>query len=476
MPRTQGAIQDVSTALPTSQVEEGNEAPPQKVNFRTVLRNTGFRNLWLGQIISQVGDYFAFLAMTVVVSGFSTDAQSTTLAVTGMMLSFTLPRLLFGLLAGVFVDRWDRRRTMLVSDILRAGLVLLMIPAFMASSLPALYALGFLMSTVGAFFNPAKGALIPHLVPTEQLLSANSLSQTAQVLSLLLGPALAGITLKVAGTGHEWIAFVVDSASFVVSALAIWAISVPKHAEIRDQRSEIGAETSPVRKVWQELRVGFKALALNRTMATLTVIFSITMLGVGAINILWVVYLKTRFGFIGPELAWRLSLLDITFAIGMIIASVVAGNFMSHLAPKWFIVIALLGVGMSLAVYGYLPDYWLAAAGTVVMGAFVAPIETGVSTLMQIVVPNNLLGRVGGGFATVSDTASILSMSLAGVAGAALGIPAVFAIMGITCVAMGFASWAFLPPVTLKDKVEVEAEPLAKEGALLAFHEVEKAS
>src|SRR5947208_2227068 len=106
--------------------EEGTnaEAGNDKPNFRTVLKSAGFRNLWLGQVISQVGDYFAFLATLVVVSAFSDDPQTITLSISGMLIAEALPRLLFGMVAGVFVDRWDRRRTMIASDMLRAGITL----------------------------------------------------------------------------------------------------------------------------------------------------------------------------------------------------------------------------------------------------------------------------------------------------------------------------------------------------------------
>ena len=458
-------LEDQISSIPPESPTAPRDAPAAKVNFLTVLKNGGFRNLWLGQIVSQTGDYFSYLALTVIVSGFSSNIEQTTLAVTGLMISFTLPRLLFGLLAGVFVDRWDRRRTMLVSDIARAFLVLMMIPAFMASNLPALYALSFAMATFGTLFFPAKGALIPNLVPSEQLLSANSLSQTSQMLAVLFGPALAGFTLAMAGTGNEWVAFIVDAASFLVSATAIWLIRIPKYLSqpARDEGRTTEDEGSPatgdklehsaLRRVWDELLVGLRALVLSRTMASLTIIFTITMLGVGAINVLWVIYLKTRFGFSGSELAWRLSLLDIVFAAGMILASILMGNFMADMAPKWFIVIALIGAGVSLIIFVSVPDYWFFLVGNIIIGMFVAPIETGIGTLMQIVVPNNQLGRVGGGFTTMSDSATILSMGAAGAVGSIIGIPMVFALAGVVCVIMGVAAWVVLPALTLKDKV-----------------------
>jgi MFS family permease len=431
----------------------------EKVTFFTILRNRNFRNLWLGQIVSQVGDYFAFLAIMVVVSGFAEDPATVTGNVSGVMIALTLPRLLFGVLAGVFVDRWDRRRTMIVSDILRMALTLGMIPAFMSKNLLVVYAMAFAMSTVGAFFNPAKGALIPNLVPTEHLMSANALSQTSMTMAFFVGPALAGSTFAMVGNGNQWIAFVIDSASYLVSALALLAITIPRKVEITT-KSEIENPKSEISKVWEELRIGLKALLLSRTMATLTVVFAVTMLGVGALNVLWVAFLKINLGFTNEsELAWRFSIIDIAFFAGMALASVAVGNFLSHLAPKWFVVWGLIVAGAATIPLGYLPNYWLIVAAMFLVGVFVAPISTGSSTLMQIVVPNSQLGRVGGGIGTVTEVASITSMGMAGVLGATLGIPLVFAISGVVLVIAGALAWVALPNLTLKDKVE---EPAAE--------------
>jgi MFS family permease len=428
-----------------------------RVTFFTVLRNANFRKLWIGQVISNIGDYFAFLALMVVVSGFSDDPASTTASVSGVMIALTLPRLLFGVLAGVFVDRWDRRRTMLFSDLARVVLTLAMIPAFLSQNLLLVYAIAFVMSSVGTFFMPAKGALIPRLVPEEQLLSANSLSQTSMMLANFIGPALAGLTFAVVGRGNEWVAFVLDSFSFLVSALAIYLIKAPREVTLVSQTSEEATTAGPFRRVWKDLVVGLKVLALNRTVATLAGVFGVTMLGVGAMNVLWVVFLETSFGFKDAELGWRFSIVDIGFFAGMVGASVLVGNFMSHVTPKWFIVWGLVGAGVVTAVLGYLPDYWAVVAAMFVVGLFVAPINTGTSTLMQIVVPNSQLGRVGGGINTIVDTATLASMSLAGALGAMVGIPFVFLLSGIACVIGGLIALFMLPLLTLKDKADESA-------------------
>ena len=445
---------DADNILEMHEAQKPAEVGSGKANFITILRNAGFRNLWIGQIVSQIGDYFAFLATMVVVSGFTQDAQSTTLAVSGMMIAQTLPRLLFGLLAGVFVDRWDRRRTMIVSDFVRAILALALIPAFLSKNLLAMYAIGFLMSSVGTLFNPAKGALIPRLVPKEHLLSANSLSQTSMVLSMLLGPGLAGFTLGIVGAENTWVAFVVDGLSFVISAVAIMMIVVPREQAGPTLVDTHPANASALRKVWLELVVGLKALFLNRVMATIAVVFMVTMLGVGALNVLWVTFLKTSFGFESSELAWRIAVMDTAFSLGMIIATVVAGNFLSTLSPKWFLVAGLAVAGSATTVLGYLPNYWTVVATMALIGAAVAPINSAASTLIQILIPNSQMGRVGGGLQTTIDAATLTSMGLAGVLGAAIGIPVVFLLSGVLCVLGGLVAWLFVPALTLKDKIE----------------------
>jgi MFS transporter, DHA3 family, macrolide efflux protein len=428
------------------------DAPLPRANFMTVLRHSGFRNLWLGQVVSQIGDYFAFLALMVVVSGFESEAAATTQAVSGLMIALTLPRLLFGVLAGVFVDRWDRRRTMLVSDVVRAGLSLGLIPAFQNHQLLVLYALAFALSTVGTLFNPAKGALIPRLVPADQLTAANALSQTSQMLAQFIGPALAGATFAAAGSGNQWVAFAVNAGSFLVSAVAILLIRVPR-TQTAAHPSAGSADGSALRQVGQDLVVGLKALVLNRTIVILAVVFAVLNLGIGAINVLWIVFLRTQFGFTAADLAWRISVVDIAFAGGMVLASVLVGNFAAHVAPKWLIASGLIVAGAITTVMGALPSYWLVVAAMGLVGFWVGPINAGTTTLMQIVVPNRQLGRVGGGLGTVMDTALLVSMGMAGVAATFLGIPIVFLLAGICCAGSGALGWALLPPLTLRDKV-----------------------
>ncbi len=426
------------------------EAAPSRprANFRTVLRRRGFRNLWLGQVVSQMGDYFVFLALLVVVSGASRGAAETTAAVTGLMLALTLPRFFFGVLAGVFVDRWDRRRTMIAADLARAAVTLSLIPAVQADNLPAIYALAFLLSTFGTLFNPAKSALIPWLVPPEELLSANALSQTSLQVAQLLGPALAGGTFAAAGPGHEWVAFVVDAISFLISAAAVWTIDVPG-ALPAARPAAPGTRAEALREVWHELVVGLRALLLNPTVATVAVVFTVLSLGIGAINVVWVVFLRTQFGFVEADLAWRISVVDIAFGGGAAVAAVAVGNFATHVPPKWLVAGGLLGTGLLLAPLGVVPSYWLLVVVMGLIGLCVGPIDAAALTLVQVVVPNEQLGRVWGGVGTANDTASLVSMGAAGALTGLLGIPLVFLLGGILTLASGLLAAVRLPRIVV---------------------------
>jgi len=200
-----------------------------------------------------------------------------------------------------------------------------------------------------------------------------------------------------------------------------------------------------------------KALAFNRAMATLALAFGITMLGIGALNVLWVSFLKSGFGYTdSAELGWRFAVIDVAFFAGMVIASFAVGNFLSNRPPKEFVVWGLILAGAGTLPIGYLPDYWLVVAVMFVVGVAVAPINTGVMTLMQIVVPNHQLGRVGGGIGTISETASLGSMALAGVLGATIGIPLVFFIAGVMCILGGTVALLGLPSLTLKDMPQAD--------------------
>ena len=144
------------------------------------------RRLWLAQIVSVFGD---FLAIFAVLSYASFNLQATATQVTLISVSFMLPFAFIGPVAGVFVDRWNVKRTMIASDLIRAGLALALV---FTGTLGQIYAILFLLSVVSTFFVPAQTVTLRTIVPREGLLAANSLIQQAFQIMRIVSPALAG--------------------------------------------------------------------------------------------------------------------------------------------------------------------------------------------------------------------------------------------------------------------------------------------
>jgi DHA3 family macrolide efflux protein-like MFS transporter len=161
--------------------------------------------LWTGQFISQLGDRLAMVALPWLVYKSTGSALST-----GVVFAlYTLPYVLFGAFAGVLIDRFDKRLVMIASDVARVALVML-VPVAAAWSLPAVYALSFLIASAAVFFDPCKLAILPDLVSRDRLLRANSLLATGENLTEIVGYTLAGLTLAYISTTS---AFRIDAAS-----------------------------------------------------------------------------------------------------------------------------------------------------------------------------------------------------------------------------------------------------------------------
>jgi len=199
--------------------------------FRKVLKNRNFFFLWLGQIISQLGDrlgQMALIAFVYLRSPGSTMGMA-------KILSFTIiPVFLIGPVAGVYVDRWDRRRTLYICDLLRAFLVLL-IPAFLfySRSIIPIYVIIFIVFSIGRFFVPAKLAIVPDLVDKNDLLIANSLVNITGMIAAVLGFGVSGVLVEWLGAKSG---FYLNSLSFLVSGILIFSIAKKFSSQSLDLR------------------------------------------------------------------------------------------------------------------------------------------------------------------------------------------------------------------------------------------------
>ncbi len=413
-----------------------------QVAYGRLFRNRSFMALWLGQTISFIGDYFYWLAIPIMVERLTGSALLVGLSV----ISNALPMLVLGPVAGVFVDRWDRKKTMIISDVLRGLLVLFALLVRTPEQVWIYYVVGFLMSCVSRFFFPSQNAVLPLIVPDKNdLLAANGLMQIVQTVGLLIGPALAGFSI---GLWGEQIAFFVDSATFFVSATAILTMAVPRTTEGRQ------AAGGQLAAVWAEMREGVIYLFGNRTMVGILLCLAVVQLGLGAINVVWVPFMQRTFGLEAEGLGAVDAAQGVGMALGGVALGFVAARFSKKNLAGWGIVIiggliALIGMSPPFSLVNLVPGLSVEAemaamtvgqrllhmplmllACSVLLGIALVPAQSALMTMMQLAVPDLKRGRVGSALNALTMTAGLISMAVAAASGEVVELRLIYVIAG----------------------------------------------
>lgn len=397
-------------------------SPRAEAARRAPLINRGFALLWSGQVVTDLGTVVFNTALVIWIAAVLARGQPwAPLAVSGLLLAQSLPMLLVRPLAGVFVDRWDARRTMLRMDALRAALVALLV-VLAAFSLPlawrlsATYAIVLLVSVCTQFFNPALLALISDLVPGDDLPRASGLSEVTWNTASVLGPPLAAPL--VLGLGIEW-ALALNAASFVVSYLTLRAIRPPHLADRRYEAPAPDAEDVPGATsrdpaarldVLRELHDGLRFVLANRTVRTVTLAIAIAMLGAGLLHALDYFFVTQSlhappalYGLVGPA-----------FGAGSIAGALLAGKIAPKLGIARTFIYSLLGVGLAIILLSRQTSLAPALAVWVVFGVVNATTNVALMPLLLGATPRELVGRMNALFFTAISAASLLSSTLAG--------------------------------------------------------------
>jgi MFS family permease len=350
-----------------------------------------------------------------------------TVALAGLMIAITLPSLIFSVISGVYVDRFDRKTTMIVSDTIRAIVVLGFLFVQSEALVPVIYALAFTQAAIGTLFNPSRSAWLPSIVGEEKLLAANSVSQTSRIIFNVLGTATAGILASLSTSLS--VAFVVDSLTFLTSALLITRIRTSG----KPQRGEKG-------RVWSEMVSGFGVMLSSRPLKGVLISLTVAMFGIGAVNVLIVPMLiddlQVSEAFFGA--------VEASQVIGMVISGAAVAALARKLRPSTLVSIGLIGVGVAVGAIAGISAIWHLMILLFFVGLSVGPAQAGVSTLSQTLVEDSMRGRVGGVLNALISGATVLSMGLAGVAAAAIGTRNVFLAAGAFSVVAGLlAFWFF---------------------------------
>ena len=368
--------------------------------YRDVLGTRSFSFLWAGQVISNFGDRFNYMAVMGLIlfnwGGSALDA--------GFMFIFmTLPALLFGPIAGVYVDRYEKKRVMILCDIVRAGLVALL-P--FATSLFQVYALIFLVSSVSRFFYPARSAIIPLIVSKDSLLAANSLSQSTYQVSAIAGYAVGGALVGLLG---PLAVFYLDAVSYLVSAVFIWSIRYAECLAPADGTSATGIAAS-LQKAKEEMADGLQYVVSEKRILYIFSTFSLSVLFFGGINILWVILVRDVLGLgIGG-----MGILESSMGGGMLVGTVAVGYLGYRVHNRALVLWGLLVSALSFLFIGV----WAVLANVLfwvfVAGAALSFVNVPAITIVQRITPQHLMGRVFGLLGTLLDTASLISMGVVG--------------------------------------------------------------
>jgi predicted MFS family arabinose efflux permease len=204
------------------------------VGYIELLRNNrAFRQLWLGQVVSQMGDWFDTIALYTIILNLTGSGRDVGL----LLVARFLPSFVFGPLSGVLADRFSRRTIMIVSDLLRAVVVLGFLLVRRADQLWLVYVLTVLQLAFSTFFEPAKTAVIPSIVSPRELVAANAISSVTWSAMLTLGAAIGGLITGLLGTE---VAFVLDSLTYLLSAALIASVRFPKRPPREKGKLTIG--------------------------------------------------------------------------------------------------------------------------------------------------------------------------------------------------------------------------------------------
>lgn len=196
-------------------------------------RNRSFRQLWLGQVVSQMGDWFNTIALYTIILQLTGSGRDVGL----LLVARFVPSFLFGPVSGVVADRFSRQQIMIVSDLLRAVVVLGFLVVRRADQLWIIYVLTVLQLGLSTFFEPAKTAAIPSIVEDRDLVSANAISSVTWSVMLTLGAAIGGLITSAFGTDA---AFILDAATYLLSAWLIASIRLPKRKKRERQKLSLG--------------------------------------------------------------------------------------------------------------------------------------------------------------------------------------------------------------------------------------------
>lgn len=370
-------------------------ARPASASPFAVFRNRNFSLLWTGQLVETIGNALTSVAASIYVY----RQTGSTLSVGLMLMATAAPSLLVGLFAGVFVDRYDRRRIMIIADLLRALLIAL-VPLLVPMNVIWLYVIVMLTSAIAQFFDPAHESVLPEVASDEELSAANSLIAISSFGSTAVGFAAAGLIASAANI--NW-AFYANAFTYLFSAVCVSLIRIqPVQAE----------EETSARVVIQNLRAGMRQLFDTPVLRSLFSVQVVVLIAFGLANTLLLPFALTAL----EASEFEYGLQEGLTSIGFVVGSLFMAKAFDRLHPGAWLAISFIGMGLIGVIYSTLHSIPLAIALITFSGLFNAPSAIGRRVIVQRNTPPEMRGRVSSAFFVARDVLFLIGMGAAGLA------------------------------------------------------------
>jgi MFS family permease len=392
--------------------------------WRLLVGHRNFRYLVAAGLVSLTGDWI--LRIGLVYRVYTLTGSTVASALT--LISSYLPQVLLGPVAGVFADRWNRKRTMIATDLLLAAGLLPLVLVHARSQVWIVFAVLLWEGLVQQFFDPAEQALLPSLVPDDQLVSANAVNGQSQNLSRLAGSALGGVIAAVGGIPAIALA---DGASFVASAACIALLRGVGQA---GREPAGGGPAEPIRRqlaaMGRELRAGLRLSARQPVLRTLMIFILVTSVGEGIMGTLFAPFVRHVLHGSGEAYG----IVAAAQAVGGIVGGLLVAAFGARFRAYSLFAVGSIGLGVvDLAIFLYPLGYvavWPAIAGMVIVGFPAALCVAGLMTLFQRNTGDSYRGRVWGALSALQGLAVVAGTTASGFLAESAGIVPVLAVQG----------------------------------------------
>jgi len=406
--------------------------------MREILKLPGFKRLWLAQLVSILGD---FLALFGVINLITFKWHGTPLQVTNVMIAYIIPLAIVGPLAGVFVDRWNVKRTMITSDLIRALLILGLV---FVTRLQHIYIIFFAVSTVSSFFGPAQSVALRTLVPIHGLLSANALMSQAFYTMRIIAPAAAGLLVYWLGENS---CFYLDTVSFVFSAAMLSTIVIMRVVNAQ------GAGEKTVGSMMKDYTAGTRFILTHPAISFVMIAMMTAMFVMSCFSPLISVFVRDQLR-AGTR---AFGLVSAMVGVGLIVGTQLVNAIAKGLSKKHVALSGLFGLAFATFILALSQRAGVAGVSMFALGFAIAFIVVPAHTLMQQETPHEMLGRVSSSFMAVFSLSQLLGLVLSGSLADWIGVRRLFLASAVLLVILSVMGYLWLREGKPEEKVAAAA-------------------